>query len=129
MSLNIKSYVLIFLILLACNLSCQNNTLPDENNITASELQEAISSDSSLIVLDVRTPPELTEEHGQIEDVINIPVEELEDRIKELEELKDKNFAVICRSGNRSVRATHIMMKNGFNAKNVLGGMKAYNKL
>jgi rhodanese-related sulfurtransferase len=68
-------------------------------------------------------------EHGKIEGVINIPVQVLSKRLNELEQYKDKNIAVICRSGNRSVMATKILKANGFKATNVLGGMKAYNKL
>ncbi|MCB0749784.1 MAG: rhodanese-like domain-containing protein, partial [Ignavibacteriae bacterium] len=65
---------------------------------------------------------------GQIKGVINIPVQVLSQRINELDKYKDKNIAVICRSGNRSVMATKIMQAKGFKAKNVLGGMQAYNK-
>ena len=61
--------------------------------------------------------------------MINIPVQVLNQRINELDKYKDKNIAVICRSGNRSVMATKIIQAKGFNAKNVLGGMKSYNKL
>jgi rhodanese-related sulfurtransferase len=42
---------------------------------------------------------------------------------------KDKEIAVICRSGNRSHYATEALNKNGFNAKNVLGGMLEYNRI
>lgn len=91
-----------------------------------SELKSAMKNDKSLVILDVRTPEELKGPLGQIDGVINIPVQELERRVNELSEHKDKNIAVICRSGNRSIPATSILIKNGFNAKNVLGGMIQY---
>jgi len=111
------------------SVSCRSNDLEDKFNMTAAELKEAMAVDSNLVILDVRTPEELVGEHGQIEGIINIPVKVLGKRVKELEGYKDKNIAVICRSGNRSVTATKIMQANGFNVKNVLGGMKVYNKL
>lgn len=100
----------------------------DENNMTVKELQQQMETDSSLVVLDVRTVPELSGPLGKIDGIINIPVQELDRRMSELDEYKDQPIAVICRSGNRSVIATNMLKKNGFNAKNVLGGMKAWNR-
>jgi len=119
---------LLFLILITL-FSCNVAQEKDNFNLTAEELITAMKSDSDLIILDVRTPPELVGQHGQIKGVINIPVQVLETRINELDKFKDKNIAVICRSGNRSVNGTKILLQNGFKAKNVIGGMKAYNKL
>jgi rhodanese-related sulfurtransferase len=109
----------------ACNHNVKQN---DDFNLTAKELITAMKSGSDLVILDVRTPPELSGKHGQIEGVINIPVQELEERIDELNKYKNKNIAVICRSGNRSAKGTKILKAHGFKAKNVIGGMKTYNK-
>ncbi len=126
----IKSLFLLLFIISSATVSCQSNdNKKDDFNMTASELKEAIVSDSNLVILDVRTPQELIGELGQIKGVINIPIQDLSQRVSELEKYKDKNIAVICRSGNRSITGTKIMQAKGFKAKNVLGGMKAYNKL
>ena len=99
----------------------------DKNAITVDQLREMMSSDSNLILIDVRNPYELEDKSlGHIEGVINIPVQELEARLSELDEFKDKDIAVICRSGRRSGIATDLLVKNGFNAVNVLGGMIQY---
>lgn len=108
--------------------SCQSNNSNQDFSITTNELKTQMESDTNLVILDVRTPQELIGELGQIEGVINIPVQILADNLGELEKYKDKNIAVICRSGNRSVYATKILLENGFKAKNVLGGMIAYNR-
>ena len=123
-----KIYLFIFLLFSFSVLKCQNNDLPDENNITASDLINAMEKDSNLVILDVRTPSELTGPLGKIDNVINIPVQVLSNRISELENRKNNNIAVICRSGNRSVFATKLLIENGFKAKNVIGGMISYNK-
>ena len=126
----IKSLILFLFIITVTTVSCQGaNDGKDDFNISASELKQVMAKDSNLVILDVRTPQELVGQHGQIDGVINIPVQVLNQRINEMEKYKDKNIAVICRSGNRSVMATKMMQAKGFNAKNVLGGMKAYNKL
>ena len=99
----------------------------DKNTeMTISELKKQMKENPNLVILDVRNASELTGTLGHIEGVIHIPVQQLEDRINELEEYKDKEIAVICRTGNRSGTATSILRSKGFNAKNVLGGMVEY---
>ncbi|MBU2444703.1 MAG: rhodanese-like domain-containing protein [Bacteroidetes bacterium] len=105
-----------------------NGCAQSQNEISVIDLKEKIKTDSNLIILDVRMPQELESELGKIEGVVNIPIQELEARIHELDEFKDKEIAVICRSGNRSGQAVKILEPLGFNAKNVLGGMIQWNK-
>ena len=99
-----------------------------DSTITVQDLKQIMKQDSSLVILDVRTPPELVGPLGKIDNVINIPIQQLESRIDELEKYKDQEIAVICRSGNRSNTGTKILREKGFNAKNVLGGMIEYRK-
>ena len=70
-------------------------------------------------VLDVREPFELAVE--SFEGATNIPLGQIRSRLSELP--KDKEIHVICRSGQRAYYATRILLQNGFNAKNVSGGM------
>ncbi len=120
--------VVVLIIITAATVSCQSSGKSDDFNMTITDLKTKMKSDSSLVILDVRTPQELTGELGQIDGVINIPVQVLDQEINKLEKYKDKNIAVICRSGNRSVTATKILQGKGYKAKNVLGGMIAYRK-
>lgn len=76
-------------------------------------------------VLDVRTPQEFAE--GHVPGAVNIPVQELGDRIDELAEYKGKDIDVICRSGSRSTSATKHLRGEGFQrASNVRGGTMAW---
>ncbi len=97
-------------------------------NITVQELKAKLDATDSLVVLDVRTPPELEGELGKLSGVINIPVQVLEQRWKDLEQYKDRELYIICRSGNRSRKAAGILAKHGFRVYNVEGGMKAWRK-
>ena len=99
-----------------------------DSTITVQDLKKLMNDDSTLVILDVRTPAELVGSLGKIDNVINIPIQELEDRIGELRKYKEKQIAVICRSGNRSNTGTRILRENGYKAKNVLGGMIEYRK-
>ena len=118
---------IIFSILLSAVIfvGCAQTT--DEKAITVDQLREMMINDSNLVLLDVRNPYELEDKSlGHIDGVLNIPLPELEKRLGELDEFKDKDIAVICRSGRRSGVATDILVEKGFNAVNVLGGMVQY---
>ena len=106
-------------------ISCAQTT--DDNSITVDQLREKMSADTSLVLLDVRTPAELEDKSlGHIDGVLNIPVQELESRLSELEKYKNDEIYVICRSGRRSAAATNILLKKEFKAINVEGGMVQY---
>ncbi len=102
-----------------------NSPLP---TISAAGLSDTLTIDPQTVVLDVRTPAEFTGPLGHIEGAFLIPVQELEKRVAELDSLKDRPIYVICRSGNRSRTATNILLEYDFQAVNVAGGMRAWNK-
>lgn len=122
---NIIGFLFSLILLVGC---ASSSNVTDIKEISAADLKAEMKINPQLIILDVRKPNELTGEHGQIDGVINIPVEDLEERIDELNKYKNNHIAVICRSGNRSKKATALLTNNGFNATNVIGGIKAYNK-
>ncbi|NWF88816.1 MAG: rhodanese-like domain-containing protein [Ignavibacteriaceae bacterium] len=100
----------------------------NDSTMTIDELKKMMEVDSTVVILDVRTPEELVGPLGKLDKVINIPIQELERRLNELIPFKEKEIAVICRSGNRSNFGTSILRSNGFKAKNVLGGMIEYRR-
>ena len=75
-----------------------------------------------VILLDTRTPYEYM--HGRAEGFINIPLDDLRERIGELD--KSKKIYVMCQSGLRSYLATRILMQHGFDAYNFAGGYRLY---
>jgi rhodanese-related sulfurtransferase len=76
-----------------------------------------------VIVLDVRTPAEFNSSTGHLAKAILIPVQELERRIDELQKYKQKSIIVYCRTGHRSTSGTEILLKHGYNARNMEGGI------
>jgi rhodanese-related sulfurtransferase len=96
------------------------------NSIPMQEFKDLLKSNKSIILLDVRTPEELAGPLGKIDQAINIPVQNLEQRINELKSYKDKEIIVICRTQNRSAVAVNILLQNGYKAKNVIGGMTEF---
>lgn len=86
------------------------------------EEDERLPRDGSVTLLDTRTPMEYS--IGHAEGFINIPVDELRERIDELD--KSKPVYIMCQSGLRSYIASRILMGNGFDAYNFAGGFRFY---
>ena len=64
------------------------------------------------LVIDVREKHEY--EAGHVRYAINISLNDIERRLDDISDLKDKNIIVICRSGRRSRAAAEILQKSGF---------------
>jgi rhodanese-related sulfurtransferase len=73
-------------------------------------------------VVDVRYPNEW--DAGRIEGALHIPLDELDDRLGELD--KDRPVVTVCRSGSRSAEAASSLAGEGFRAENLEGGMEAW---
>ena len=78
--------------------------------------------DGSITLLDTRTEGEYS--RGHIEGFKNIPVDELRERLDEIQ--KGKPVYVICQSGLRSYIACRILEGNGLEAYNFSGGFRFY---
>lgn len=78
--------------------------------------------DGSATLLDVRTVSEYGS--GHIEGFKNIPVDELRERLDEVE--KGKPVYVICQSGLRSYIGARILEGHGYEAYNFSGGFRFY---
>ena len=95
---------------------------PPMTSVSAAELNEKLKQPKRPLVLDVRQPDEFRT--GHITSAKLIPLGELSRRIGELP--KDKEIACICATGNRSRSATKILLRAGYNAINVKGGMMSW---
>ena len=83
---------------------------------------DKLPRDGSVTLLDTRTTGEYS--RGHIDGFKNIPVDELRERIGEIE--AGKKVYVICQSGLRSYIATRILEGYGFEAYNFAGGFRFY---
>ena len=77
---------------------------------------------SDITLLDTRTVYEYM--RGHADGFINIPLDDLRERISELD--PEKTVYVMCQSGLRSYLTTRILMQNGFDAYNFAGGYRLY---
>lgn len=97
-----------------------SNTLMGHNPIIQWYHVQELDRENTLI-LDTRTSEEYS--MGAIPGSINIPVDELRENLDKIEDYKDKDVVLYCRSGQRSYIATRILMQKGFNkVRNLSGG-------
>ena len=89
------------------------------------EDDDALPRDGSVTLLDTRTPAEY--DRGHADGFINIPVDELRDRLGALD--RTKPVYVMCQSGLRSYIAGRILTGNGFDAYNFAGGFRFYDAI
>jgi rhodanese-related sulfurtransferase len=98
--------------------------------VIPSVICDYISSHPGIILLDVRTKAEYENKDrthfGTLKTAINIPVQELEARLSELDQYKDKEILVFCSHSHRSPQAAYLLSQRGFNkVVNLSGGMSA----
>ncbi|MGV8910214.1 MAG: rhodanese-like domain-containing protein [Propionicimonas sp.] len=73
-------------------------------------------------LVDVREDNEVAQ--GRVPGALHIPLGQLAGRLAELD--RQKPVIAICRSGNRSARATELLSAAGFTCDNMVGGMLAW---
>ena len=91
--------------------------------VTVDKIDDLVAQGAFLI--DVRTPEEY--ELGSIEGSVNIPLDELRDRLDEIP--KDKDLYVTCQVGLRGYLAARILTQKGFKPINLDGGVSSYDQL
>ena len=94
-------------------------------DITVQELKERLDKGEEVEMIDVREPHEWEIQH--LEGVKKISLSQIPQSLQDLDELKEAELVLICRSGARSGRATKYLQQMGFSkARNLEGGMKAW---
>lgn len=88
------------------------------------ELKEERAKGKAL--LDVRSSEEL-KTNGYFEDTINIPLNDLRNRLNELD--PSKEYIVSCHSGQRSYIAERLLKQKGFKVENLDGAFHLYNTI
>ncbi|MDT8319368.1 MAG: rhodanese-like domain-containing protein [Xanthomonadales bacterium] len=73
------------------------------------------------IWIDVRTPAEYRA--GHVAGAINIPLDEIGERIDEVNREKDSPVYLYCRTGNRSAQAKAILENMGYTRVDNFGGL------
>jgi rhodanese-related sulfurtransferase len=75
------------------------------------------------VLIDLRNTEEL-HESGIIKGALHIPLNDLRDRLDELD--KDKTYIPFCAAGLRGYIAHRILVQHGFKSRNLSGGYRTY---
>ena len=133
---------------LPCGYDCDNKTYSEPGKCSSCGMQlvdkstivfkttdpaticDYVHQHPDAILLDVRTKAEYegkaNPNFGSLKNAINIPVQELNNRLAELKEYKNKEIIVYCSHSHRSPQAAYMLTQNGFaNVTNMNGGMSA----
>ncbi len=122
-----KYTILTCVLFLLVATACSSNSGEGLNEISVVEVRKMVDNeDESVLLLDVRTLEEYYGDLGHLPKSTLIPYNEVESRIAELSEYKDKKIIAYCRAGRRSAIATKILADNGFHVYNMTGGMKKW---
>ncbi len=93
--------------------------------ISVARLRDRLAEKQDFVLLDVRTRSEFQD--WRIPEAVNIPVQELPDRISEIPQ--NKPIVSICAHGPRSEMAADFLIAGGYEVEVVSGGMAAWNKI
>lgn len=112
----------------SCGMQLVETSTIGFNNIPSASICDYMQQHPNMIVLDVRTKEEFegkaNPNFGTLKNAINIPIQQLNNRLAELEAFKDKEILVYCSLSHRSPQAAYILTQNGFkNVTNMLGGI------
>ncbi len=95
--------------------------------LPVAELKRRLDRGDDLRVLDVRTAADFVGEQGHIAGAVNIPLEDLPERIAALEADPARPIALVCRTDRRSAKAAALLTRRGFTEVHVIeGGITAW---
>jgi rhodanese-related sulfurtransferase len=88
------------------------------------EFRRRRETEKNLLVLDVRTAEDFVGEQGHIDGAVNIPVEDLKQRLEEIGDYIEHPVAIVCRTDKRSAKAALLLTEAGYADVHVVhGGM------
>lgn len=88
------------------------------------ELKRQLDAGEDVLVLDVRGASEFAGEGGHIAGALNLALEDLPNRLADLENYKRRTIRLVCRTDRRSAQAAQLLTAAGFiDAQPVRGGM------
>jgi len=111
-----------------CGMELIKKTTVRFRSIEPAAVCRYIKDHPETILLDVRTKDEFEgkadPDFGALKGAINIPVQQLQARLGELDRYKSKEIIVYCSHSHRSPQASYLLTQNGFtNVVNMAGGM------
>lgn len=92
--------------------------------ITVTDLQRSLSGAEPMLLLDVREKEEVHK--ANIAGALNIPMRSVPASLDRL--TRDRRIAVLCHHGVRSAMVAGFLLRQGYDAVNVDGGIDAWSR-
>ncbi len=120
------SITLLAATLAACSAPSDDpGTVANPKTITAKELAEQIQHSQAPLILDVRSESEFA--NGHIPGALNIPLDQLPDRLSEIDVPKTEEIVVHCQRGGRAKSAENVLIEAGYsNIRDLDGHMSGW---
>lgn len=99
--------------------------MPTSDAVPSIDADTAAVMGDDTVLLDVREYEEWMSGHAPA--AIHVPMGQLPGRVGELDPAQP--IVCVCRSGNRSARVTAWLCAQGFDARNLTGGMQTWSSL
>jgi phage shock protein E len=117
---------LLAVVLVACTAPADDSKqAPDPKSVAADELAERIKLSQAPLILDVRSEKEYAE--GHIPGALNIPHDQLGDRLSEIDVAANEEIVVHCKSGYRAGIAEDILIEAEYtNVRDLDGHMDGW---
>ena len=80
--------------------------------LSPATVKAMLDAGEDLTLLDCRLPKE--KQLAEIDGALFIPMQELADRVEELDDRMDRKLVVFCHAGARSLKVTHYLRERGF---------------
>lgn len=87
---------------------------PAARETDAKQLHSYLDHNGQVLLIDVRTPSEYTS--GHIPGAVNVPIDVLSSRIREMKVPKNRTIVTTCDHGGRSSQAAMELQKMGYHA-------------
>ena len=105
----------------------------DYPEVTVDGLYDRVNSDPPPLLIDIRGVEDYNgtgySKYGHIPNALSIPILELESRLDDLEEYKEREVVTMCPGGGLSLAAVDVMREAGFkDVKSLKGGTDAWHK-
>jgi rhodanese-related sulfurtransferase/DNA-directed RNA polymerase subunit RPC12/RpoP len=111
-----------------CHMELVKKSAIHLGSIEPSRICKYINEHPTVLLLDVRTKEEFEgkadPDYGTLKNAVNIPIQQLESRLSQLNAYKNREIIVYCSHSQRSPRAGYLLLQNGFtNVTNMTGGL------
>ena len=118
-------YIVLILFVIVASCMSKPATESQSKVLPVKEYAQALTTDTTAFLMDVRTPEEYAA--GHIDGAVLYNVMDEEKFIAGIDTLsKEHTYYIYCRSGRRSQKAAKLMIESGLNVVDLQGGYNAW---